>query len=159
MRLALLILSLLTLTVIAIANIGDALIYARNITFNPDGLPAAPSTLATIATIMSGVGGVLSMPLTLATFVLGLILTIQRRQRLWSVAIGAAGALAFIGLLVMAWAILSEKTPVSFCAPFALVPLTTLAYCLVADRRAGGASRRLLRLAGYCAAGVAGGST
>jgi len=136
MRQALLILSLLTLAVIAAANIGDALIYAQNITFNPDGLPAAPSTLATIATIMSGAGGVLSMPLTLATFILGLILTIQRRQGLWSVAIGVAGALALIGLLGMAWVILSARTPVSFCAPFALVPLTTLAYCLVADRRA-----------------------
>jgi hypothetical protein len=113
MRQALLTLSLLTLAVIAAANIGDALIYAQNITFNPDGLPAAPSTLATIATIMSGAGGVLSTPLTLATFILGLILTIQRRQSLWSVAIGVAGALALIGLLGMAWVILSARTPVT----------------------------------------------
>ena len=136
MRQALLILSLLTLAVIAAANIGDALIYTQNITFNPDGLPAAPSTLATTATIMSAVGGVLSMPLTLATFVLGLILTIQRRQGLWSVAIGVSGALALIGLLGMAWVILSARTLVSFCAPFALIPFTTLAYCLLANRSA-----------------------
>ena len=136
MRQALLILSLLTLAVIAAANIGDALIYMQGITYNPDGLPANPSTLATVATIMSGAGGVLSMPLTLATFILGLILTIQRRQALWSAAIGVAGALAFIGLLGMAWVILSARTPVSFCAPLTLVPGATLAYCLLAGRSA-----------------------
>ena len=136
MRQALLILSLLTLAVIAAANIGDALIYTQGITYNPDGLPANPSTLATVATIMSGAGGVLSMPLTLATFILGLVLTIQRRQALWSLAIGVAGALAFIGLLGMAWVILSARTPVSFCAPFALVPGATLAYCLLGSRSA-----------------------
>jgi hypothetical protein len=123
MRQALLILSLLTLAVIAAANIGEALIFTQNITYNPDGLPANPSMLATVATIMSG-AGVLSMPLTLATFILGLILTIQHRQGIWSLAIG------------MAWVILSARTPISFCAPFALVPLTTLAYCLLASRSA-----------------------
>jgi hypothetical protein len=81
MRQALLILSLLTLAVIAAANVGDVLIYTQGITYNPDGLPVNPSTLATVATIMSGVGGVLSMPLTLATFILGLVLTIQDGKR------------------------------------------------------------------------------
>jgi hypothetical protein len=136
MRQALLILSLLTLVVILAANIGDALIYTQGITYNPDGLPVNPSTLATVATLLSGVGGVLSMPLTLATFVLGLVLTIQRQQASWAMTIGVAGALAFIGLIGMAWVILSARTPVSFCAPFALVPLTTLAYCLLAGKRA-----------------------
>jgi len=136
MRQALLILSLLTLAVIAAANIGEALIFTQNITYNPDGLPANPSLLATFATIMSGAGGVLSMALTLATFILGLILTIQHRQGIWSPAIGVAGILAFAGLLGMAWVILSARTPISFCAPFALVPLTTLAYCLLAGRSA-----------------------
>ena len=136
MRQALLILSLLTLAVIAAANIGDALIYTQGITYTPDGLPVNPSTLATVATIMSGVGGVLSMLMTLATFILGLVLTIQRRQARWAVAIGVAGALAFTGFIGMAWVILSARTPVSFCAPFALVPLTTLAYCLLGSRSA-----------------------
>ena len=121
---------------IVAANIGDALIYTQGITYNPDGLPANPSALATVATIMSGVGGVLSMPLTLATFILGLVLTIQRRQTQWSMVIGVAGALAFIGLLGMAWVILSARTPVSFCAPLALVSLTTLACCLLGSRSA-----------------------
>jgi hypothetical protein len=50
------------------------------------------------------------------------------------VAIGVADVLAFIGLFGMAWVILSGRVPVSFCAPFAVVPLTTLAYCLLAGR-------------------------
>jgi hypothetical protein len=129
MRQALLILSRLTLMVIAAVNIGNALIYTHGITYNP-------ATLTTVATIMSGAGGVLSMPLTLATFILGPILTIQQRQDLWSVAIGVVGALAFIGLLGMAWAILSARTPISFCAPLALVPGATFAYCLLGSRSA-----------------------
>jgi hypothetical protein len=47
-----------------------------------------------------------------------------------------AGALAFIGFIGMAWVILSARTPVSFCAPFALIPLTTLTYCLLGSRSA-----------------------
>jgi hypothetical protein len=62
MRQALLILSLLTLVGIAAANIGDALIFTQGITFNPDGLPANPSTLTTVATILSGAGASSAYP-------------------------------------------------------------------------------------------------
>jgi hypothetical protein len=139
MRRALLILSLLTLTLIAVANIGEAIIFGMGVTLNLDGQPSVSSPLATVAALTIVLGGTLSLPLILVTFILGLIVAGRNRNGLWMAAIGLAGALAFVGFFWIVWLIIGGA-PVSFCTPFALVALTTLAYCLLADRRAMAAS-------------------
>jgi hypothetical protein len=135
MRRALSILSLLTLTLIAVANIGEAIYFTLGVTLNLDGQPSVPSPLATVAALMIVLGGILSLPLILVTFILGLIAAGRNRNGLWMAAISVAGVLAFVGFFWIVWLIIGGA-PVSFCTPFALVPLTTLAYCLLGVRRA-----------------------
>jgi hypothetical protein len=143
MRRALSILSLLTLTLIALANIGEAIIFTLGVTLSLDGQPSVPSPLATVAALMIVLGGAfslllslpLSLPLLLVTFILGLIAAGRNLNGLWMAAIGLAGVLAFVGFFWIVWLIIGGA-PVSFCTPFALVPLTTLAYCLLGVRRA-----------------------
>jgi hypothetical protein len=135
MRRALLIRSLLTLTLIAVANIGEAIIFTLGVTLNLDGQPSVPSPIATVAALMIVLGGTLSLPLILVTFILGLIVAGRNLNGLWMAAIGLAGVLAFVGFLWIVWLIIGGA-PVSFCTPFALVPVTTLAYCLLGVRRA-----------------------
>ncbi len=137
MKRALCIVSVLTLVVVGIASLGQALVFAWDVTYTPDGTVADPTPQAVIASAAEALGGILSMPLVAATFVLGVIATSQQKQYGWLVALCGAGALAALGILGMAWVLLSTRSPIAFQLPLATIALVTMLYCLVpASRRA-----------------------
>ncbi len=130
------ILSLVTLITVIAAMVAQALTVAQGITYDQNGQPVNPSTLTMIVTIL-GVAGMLSLPLTAANGVLGIVVTGLERRYAWLVAVMVAGALALVGLFVMIWILLSVQSPIALQAPFVIVPLVTLAYTLApAPRRA-----------------------
>ena len=137
MRRALLIVSLLTLVTALAALVAQALTVTQGIYYDPNGQPVHPSTLTLIVTIL-GVAGVLSLPLTAATFLLGIIVTALERRYVWLVALLVAAGLVFVGLFAMIWILLSERSPLAFQTPLALIPLVTLAYVSLPARRISG---------------------
>jgi hypothetical protein len=136
MKRALQIVSLVTLVTVVAAMVAQVLTITQGITYDSNGQPVNPSTLTLVVTIL-GVAGMLSLPLTAVDGVLGIIGAGLEQRYAWLIAVVVAGALALVGLLVMIWILLSVASPIAFQAPFALVPLVTLAYTLApAPRRA-----------------------
>ena len=70
MRRPLVIVSLLALVTALAALVAQMLTVTQGIYYDPNGQPIHPSTLTQVVTIL-GVAGVLSLPLTAATFFLG----------------------------------------------------------------------------------------
>ena len=129
------IVSLVTLVTVIAAMIAQALTVAQGIAYDSNGQPVNPSTLTLIVTIL-GVAGMLSLPLAVVNGVLGIAVTGLERRFAWLAAVVVAGALALVGLFAMIWILLSVESPIAFQAPFAIVPLVTLAYTLApAPRR------------------------
>ena len=137
MRRALLMVSLLALVTALAALVAQALTVTQGIYYDPNGQPVHPSTLTQVVTIL-GVAGVLSLPLTAATFLLGIIVTALERRYVWLVALLVAAGLVFVGLFAMIWILLSERSPIAFQTPLALIPLVTLAYVSLPARRISG---------------------
>ncbi|HEX6796332.1 MAG TPA: hypothetical protein VF116_01315 [Ktedonobacterales bacterium] len=127
---ALLIVSISTLLVLGVAIAGQALVVLLGVSYTPSGLPVDPTPLAVVVSIMASAGGLLSLPLVLATCVLGLVAAALRRQYTWIVAIAGVGLLALVGLVGTAWMILSTNSPVALVTPLALVAMVTLLYGL-----------------------------
>ncbi|HZC76832.1 MAG TPA: hypothetical protein VE258_03745 [Ktedonobacterales bacterium] len=140
MKRALCIVSVLTLVVLGIASLGQALVFAWDVTFTPDGTVADPTPQAVIVSAAAAIGGILSMPLVAATFVLGVIATSQEKQYGWLAALFGAGALAVLGIFGMAWVLLSTRSPIAFQLPLATIALVTMLYCLVSAPRRTAAS-------------------
>jgi hypothetical protein len=140
MKRALCIVSVLTLVALGAAIIGQALVFALGFSYTPSGQLVHPTPLALVASALAGFGGIASMPLTFVTFILGLVGTADERRYGWLVALIVAGGLAFVGLLAMAWVILSGNSPVAFQTPLVGVPLVTLLYGLFPARRRPAAS-------------------
>jgi hypothetical protein len=134
MVLALRIVSLLTLVALGAAIAGQALVVALGVYYTPDGQPVDPTPLAVTVSILAGFGGLLAMPLALATFILGLVATAVHQRYGWLVAAIVAGALSLVGLVSMAWVLLSVRSPIAFQAPLIVIPLVTLAYSLWPQR-------------------------
>jgi hypothetical protein len=130
MQRAVLIVSIVTLLALAATIAGQALVVTLGVTYTPTGQLVNPTPLATSASAMAGVGGILSFPLCLATFTLGLTAMILRRQYTWVAATIVAGLLGLVGLLGMAWVLLSANSPVAFWTPLVPIPLVTLFYSL-----------------------------
>lgn len=128
------IVSLLALALALAAQVAQALTITQGITYDPQGQPVNPSTLTLIVTIL-GVAGLLSLPLILASFILGVIATTLERRYGWLAAIIVAGALSLVGFFAMIWILLSANVPVAFQTPLALAPLVTLLYTLLPARR------------------------
>lgn len=126
MKRALRIVSVLTLVSLGAAIIGQALVFALGVSYTPSGQLVHPTPLALVASSLAGFGSIASMPLTFVTFILGLIVTADERRYGWLVALVVAGGLAFVGLLGMAWVILSGNSPVAFQTPLVGIPLVTL---------------------------------
>ena len=129
MRRALLIVSLLTLATALAALVAQTLTVNEGIYYDPGGQPINPTTLTRIVTIL-GVAGLLAFPLAATNFVLGIITTALERRYRWLVALLVAAGLVFVGLFAMIWILLSERSPLAFQTPLALIPLVTLAYVL-----------------------------
>ena len=137
MRRPLVIVSLLTLVTALAALVAQMLTVTQGIYYDPNGQPVHPSTLTQVVTIL-GVAGVLSLPLTAATFLLGVVVTALERRYVWLVALLVAAGLVFVGLFAMIWILLSERSPLAFQTPLALIPLVTLAYVSLPARRISG---------------------
>ena len=133
MQRALLILSIGTLLVLGAAVAGQALVVMLGVTYTPSGQPADLTPLPVIVSFLAGLGGILSVPLCLATFVLGLVAMLAREQYGWVVAVVVAGVLGLVGVVGMAWVLLSANSPVAFVTPLALIPLVTVLYSLRPD--------------------------
>ncbi len=127
MKRALLIVSLVTLALVVAAMVAQALTVAQGITYDANGQPVNPSTLTLIVTIL-GVAGLLSLPLTAANGVLGIVVTGLDKRYGWLVAVMVAGGLALVGFFGMIWILLSVQSPFAFQTPFLIVPLVTLLY-------------------------------
>jgi hypothetical protein len=136
MRRALLIVSVLTLATALAALVAQTLTVNKGIYYDPGGQPVNPTTLTRIVTIL-GVAGLLAFPFAATNFVLGIITTALERRYRWLAALLVAGGLALAGLFAVIWILLSERSPLAFQTPLALIPLVTLAYVfLPAPRRA-----------------------
>ena len=135
MKRVLWIVSLLTVVALGAAIVGQALVVIMGVTYTPDGTPVDPTPQAVVVADLAGFGGVLALPLAVATFVLGVVATAEDRRSGWLAAIVTAGIAAFVGLVGMAWVILSANSPVAFQTPLAVIPLVTLLYSLVATPR------------------------
>jgi flagellar basal body-associated protein FliL len=133
MKRSLLILSIVTPVLLGAAIAGQVVVVTQGITYTPDGQPTNPTPMATIATFMAAAGAVLSIPLCLAAFVLGLVAMGERKQAGWIATLVAAGLLAVAGLFGMAWVLLSANSPIPLVAPLGLVALVTLLYSLRRD--------------------------
>lgn len=127
MRRALLIVSLLTLATTLAAQIAQTLTVTQGIYYDPNGQPVNPTALTQAVTIL-GVAGLLLFPLALANFILGVVATGLERRYVWLAALVVAGVLTLVGLFAMIWILLSERSPIAFQTPLALIPLVTLAY-------------------------------
>jgi hypothetical protein len=140
MKRTLLIVSIGTLLVVGVAVAGQALVVTQGIYYTPSGQPANPTPLALVATFMAGAGSALSMPLCMATAILGLVIAGMRQQYRWIMAILGACLLSMVGLFGMAWILLSANSPVAFVTPLALIVLVTLLYGLRLDSDSAGSS-------------------
>lgn len=127
MRRALLIVSLLTLVTALAALAAQTLTITQGIFYDPNGQPIHPTSLTEIVTIL-GVAGLFSLPLALANFILGVVAAGLERRYVWLAALVVAGGLTLVGLFAMIWILLSERSPIAFQTPLALIPLVTLAY-------------------------------
>lgn len=134
MKRALLILSLITLVALGAVVVAQALIFTNSITFDPNGQPVHPTRLAVVTTVVAGYGAVLGMALAALDFVLGIVVIGFGRRFGWLTAIIVAGVLSYVGLIVMAWVLLSGNSPIAAQAPFVLIPLVTLLYSLIPSR-------------------------
>lgn len=134
MKRALQIVSLVTLGAVLAAQVAQALTVTQGIYYDPSGQPVNPSTLTLVVTIL-GVAGIIALPLTAATFALGVVATGLARRYGWLAAVVVAGGLALVGLFGMIWVLLSVQSPIAFQTPFALIPLVTLAYTLLPAQR------------------------
>jgi len=136
MRRALAILSLLTLAVLVAAIAGQVLVYALGVTYTPEGRLVNPTPLASAASFTSDFGGLASIPVAFVTFILGIIATADSRRYGWLAALLVAAFFAFLGLIAMAWVILSGRSPIAYQTPLILIPLVTTLYTLLpASRR------------------------
>ena len=127
MRRALLIVSLLTLVTALAALAAQTLTVTQGIFYDPNGQPIHPTALTQAVTIL-GVAGLFSLPLALANFILGVVAAGLERRYVWLAAFVVAGGLTLVGLFAMIWILLSERSPIAFQTPLALIPLVTLAY-------------------------------
>jgi hypothetical protein len=135
MKRALWIVSLLAVVALGAAIVGQALVVIMGVTYTPEGTPVDPTPQAVVVGDLATFGGVLALPLAMATFVLGVVATAEDRRYGWLAAMVTAGVVAFVGLVGMAWVILSANSPVAFQTPLAVIPLVTLLYSLVATPR------------------------
>jgi hypothetical protein len=135
MRHALAIVSLLSLAVLVVAVVGQALVYALGVTYTPEGQPTDPTPLAYAVSFASSFGGLLAMPFTCATFILGLVATADARRYGWLAALLVAALLALAGLIAMAWVILSVRSPLAFQTPLLAIPLVTTLYTFLPASR------------------------
>ncbi len=133
MKRILLIGSIVTLVVLGVAIIGQALVVAQGIIYGSDGLPVDSTPLALTLTYTTFIGGLLGAFLCLVTGVLGLVTAASRNQYRWFLGIILAGALAASGVFGVALIVLSGGNAVSFATPFALIPLITGFYSLQPD--------------------------
>jgi hypothetical protein len=134
MRRALLIVSLLTLVTVLAALVAQMLTVTQGIYYDPNGQPIHPTALTQVVTIL-GVVGMFSLPLAVANFVLGIIVTTLEKRYIWLVTLLVAGVLVFGGLFATIWILLSERSPIAFQTPLALIPLVMLAYVSLPARR------------------------
>ena len=135
MKSALRIISVLTLVTLAAAIVGQALTYTLGIVYDSNGQPVDPTTLNQVVTYGGAIGSILSMPLTGATFILGLIATTEARRFGWVAAIAFAGGFALVGLVAMAWVLLSVASPIAFQTPLVVIPVVTLLFSLAPTHR------------------------
>lgn len=143
MKRALLIVSAGTLIAVVVAVVGQALVVTQGVYYDPSGQVVNPTPLAVLATAMAGIGMYLALLLTAATFVLGGVTMGVRGDYRWLVALAVASALTLVGIVGMAWVLLSVNSPVAFVTPLGLVSLVTIIYSLCPDsgllhRRAAG---------------------
>ena len=134
MKRALLILSLITLVALGAVIVAQALIFTNGITYDPHGQPIHPTRLAVVTSAIAGYGAVVAMALAALDFVVGIVVIGFGRRFGWLIAIIVAGIVSYMGLIVMAWVLLSENTPVAAQAPFVLTPLVTLLYSIIPGR-------------------------
>ncbi len=120
------IISVLTLVTLVAAIVGQALTYALGIVYDPNGQPVDPTPLNQAITYGGAVGGILSLPLTATTFILGLVVMAGERHFGWLAALVVAGVVAFVGLIAMAWVLLSVTSPIAFQTPLVTIPVVTL---------------------------------
>jgi flagellar basal body-associated protein FliL len=71
------------------------------------------------------IAGLGAMPLALAAFILGVVVTADEKRSAWLVAVIVAGVLALVGLGGMAWVLLSASSLVAFQTPLVVVPIVT----------------------------------
>lgn len=128
MRRVLWIVSLVTLVVLALGIVGQAFVVAFDVNYTPTGDIANPTPPAITATALSA-GGLIGMPLTGLTLILGLLATAQDKRPGWLLAIIGATLLACVGLFAMIWILLSVRSPILFQAPLIVIPLITALYC------------------------------
>jgi hypothetical protein len=83
-----------------------------------------------VAASMAAIGGILAIPATLATFVVGLVAMGSNKQYGWIVALCVAAGLSFVGLIAMAWVLLSGNSPVAFTTPLISIAVVAVAYSL-----------------------------
>lgn len=133
MKRALFIVSTITLVAVVVAVVGQALLVSLRVYFDPSGQMVNPTPLGVLAAYMAGIGMYAALPLTAATFVLGLVTTSVRGDYLWLVTLIITAVLAMVGLFGMAWILLSVNSPVALVAPLGLVPLVALIYSLRPD--------------------------
>lgn len=130
MRRVLWIISLVTLATVIAAIVAQALTVTQAIYYTPSGQPTNPSAVTQAVTIL-GVAGIFSLPLAAGTFVLGIVASGLEHRSGWLVAVVVAGMLAFVGMLVMVWILLSERSPIALQTPLLVIPLVTLAYAVL----------------------------
>lgn len=134
------IVSLSTLVVLGAGILGQALIVILGVYYTPNGDLADPTPLAIVATVLD-LGGLLAMPLTASALVLGLVVIAQDRRYGWFVALVVASLLACVGLLGMAWILLSVNSPIAFQTPLAAISLVTALYSRTSTSHADAALR------------------
>ncbi len=129
---AVLMVSILTLIIIGIAIVGQALVYTLGVTYNSSGQVVNPTPLANISSVML-IATVPSFPLCITSFIFGLIAMLERKQYVWVGAIIGAAVFSFVGLIGMALVLLSSNSPIAYATPLIFVPLVTLLYSLRPD--------------------------
>ena len=83
--------------------------------------------------LLAGLGGVGGMGLAISSGVLGLSVASASNARAWVTAIAASGVVAVLGLLVASFVLLGlPRNPFHPFVTFIVIPVTTLAYQLVA---------------------------
>jgi hypothetical protein len=135
MKPALRIVSMLTLVTLAAAIVGQILIYAVGIRYGPSGQPINPTPLNVVLSNAAPLGGIIAMPLAFAAFILGLVATITDYRPGWVAAVAVAGVIAVVGLVTIAWVLLSVASPIAFQTPLLAIPLVTTLYSVLAAPR------------------------